>query len=147
MPNYKLRAQRFRVSVILYSNGPLCIQSKLSFQVPSSLSAFTPTLHSRYSCHGTSHISLLLPCLMFGPACSFWGAVLGLHRCAGFSLVAESKGYSPAAARGLLILAASLVVRTGSGALGLEQLGSVVALLDSRARIKAVMPCSMWDLP
>ena len=35
--------------------------------------------------------------------------MLGLHCCAGFSLVSESKGYSPAAVRGLLIVAASLV--------------------------------------
>ena len=36
--------------------------------------------------------------------------MLGLHCCLGFSLVAESRGYSPVAVCGLLIAAASLVV-------------------------------------
>ena len=36
-------------------------------------------------------------------------AVLGLRCCAGFSLVAASRGHSPVAVRGLLIVVASLV--------------------------------------
>ena len=40
-------------------------------------------------------------------------AVLGLHCCTGFSLVAASRGYSLVAVRGLLIAAASLVVEHG----------------------------------
>ena len=38
-------------------------------------------------------------------------AVLGLRCCAGFSLVAASRGHSPVAVRGLLIVVASLVVK------------------------------------
>ena len=40
-------------------------------------------------------------------------AVLGLHRCLGYSLVAESMGYSLAAVLRLLIAVASLVVELG----------------------------------
>ena len=40
-------------------------------------------------------------------------AVLGLHCCVGFSLVAASGGYSLNAVRGLLIAEASLVMERG----------------------------------
>ena len=40
-------------------------------------------------------------------------AVLSLHHCVGFSLVAASKGYSLVVARRLLIVVASLVVEHG----------------------------------
>ena len=40
-------------------------------------------------------------------------AVLGLHCCAGFSLIAGSGDYSLVAVRGLLIVVASLVVEHG----------------------------------
>ena len=40
-------------------------------------------------------------------------AALGLHCCAGFSLVAESGGYSPVVVHGLLIALASLVAEQG----------------------------------
>ena len=40
-------------------------------------------------------------------------AVLGLHCCAGFSLVAASRGYSLVTAHKLLIVVASLVVEHG----------------------------------
>ena len=40
-------------------------------------------------------------------------AVLGLHCCAGFSLVAVGRDYSPVAVCGLLILVASLVAGRG----------------------------------
>ena len=43
---------------------------------------------------------------------SFW-AGLGLHCCAGFSLVAESEGYSLVEVHGFLIVAASLAVGHG----------------------------------
>ena len=49
-------------------------------------------------------------------------AVLGLNCCSGFSLVLGREGYSPAAARRLLFVVASLV---GAQALGLQ--ASVVA--------------------
>ena len=40
-------------------------------------------------------------------------AALGLRCCVGFSLVAESEGYSPVVVHGLLIALASLVAEKG----------------------------------
>ena len=51
-------------------------------------------------------------------------AVLGVHCCAGFSLVAESGGYTLVALRGFLIAVASLVVEHHSRSRGLSGGGS-----------------------
>ena len=51
-------------------------------------------------------------------------AVLDLSCCAGFSLVAVSRGYSLVAVRGLLIVVASLVPRMGLGHLAFNSCGS-----------------------
>ena len=58
--------------------------------------------------------------------------MLGLGCCVGFSLVAASRGYSPAVVRGLLTVVASLVAEHRLWAHGLQQLwhmGSVVGVL------------------
>ena len=47
-------------------------------------------------------------------------AVLGLHRCVGFSLVAEGRGCSLDSVHRLVTVVASLVGRTGSWACGLR---------------------------
>jgi len=64
------------------------------------------------------------PCFKVSSSTAFWDdpiddflkrffffAVLGLHCCTGFSLVAVSGGYSPAAVCRLLIAVASLVAK------------------------------------
>ena len=66
-------------------------------------------------------------------------AVWGLCCCAGFSLVTEKGGYSPAAVHGLLTAAASLLWRAGFCTCGtwaqkLQLLGSVVCVLSSEAQ-------------
>ena len=62
-----------------------------------------------------------LPMCPVAPVCLFL-AVLGLHCCAGFSLVSGSRGCSLVAEPGLLIVVASLVASVGSRAPELQQL-------------------------
>ena len=57
--------------------------------------------------------------------------MLGFHYCTGFSLAAESRGYSLAAVHGLLIAVVSLITEHSSNSCGVG-----VKLLHS-----------MWDLP
>ena len=51
-------------------------------------------------------------------------AVLGLHRCLGFSLVAESRGYSVVQCSGFSLRGLLLWWSSGSRALGLSSCGS-----------------------
>ena len=65
--------------------------------------------------------------------------VLGLCCCAGFSLVAVSRGYSIVAEPGLLIVVAFLSAEQGSRARGLQSLrrmGSVALLYVGSSRIR-----------
>ena len=72
-------------------------------------------------------LSLSLP-----PTSTFFLVVLCLHCCAGFFLVAASRGYSLVVVRGLLIVGRLLLLQsTGSRVCGLQQfwcMGSVVAV-------------------
>ena len=66
-------------------------------------------------------------CTMYGflKNASLILATLGLRWCTGFSLAVARRGYSPAAARRLLLVVASLVSEHRLKALGLPYLGSV----------------------
>ena len=69
-------------------------------------------------------------------------AVLGVHCCAGFALVAVSGGYTPVALQGFLVAVASLVVEHHSRSWGLSSCG-LWALSTGSVVVAHWLSCSM----
>ena len=69
-------------------------------------------------------------------------AVLGVHCCAGFALVAVSGGYTPVALQGFLVAVASLVVEHHSRSWGLSSCG-LWALSTGSVVVAHRLSCSM----